>query len=90
MPAAPARPLVPTAIRDGPSWPLAPHRGQRRFGCAQPGLSRRVERGHDLLDVQAHLDAARAALVAKENEYLLAVAKLNYEGGTLLQTLGIE
>lgn len=44
----------------------------------------------DLLDVQLTVDAARAALVARENEYQMAVVALNYESGTILQMLGIE
>lgn len=44
----------------------------------------------DLLDAQVSLDHARANLVAKENEYRLAVANLSYESGTILKDLKIE
>lgn len=44
----------------------------------------------DLLDVQLTVDAARAALVARENEYRMAIIRLDYESGIILQTLGIE
>ena len=44
----------------------------------------------DLLDVQTSLDGARAGVVAKENEYQLAIIRLHYEAGTILQTLGVE
>lgn len=44
----------------------------------------------DLLDVQTSVDGARAGVVAKENEYQLAVIRLHYEAGTILQTLGVE
>jgi outer membrane protein len=43
----------------------------------------------DVLDVQVVLDRARAGLVARENEYRLAVLNLGWESGTLLQDLGI-
>jgi outer membrane protein TolC len=44
----------------------------------------------DLLDVQTSVDTARAGVVAKENEYQLAIMRLHYEAGTILQTLGVE
>jgi len=44
----------------------------------------------DMLDAQVVLDRARAGLVARENEYRLAVLTLGWESGTLLQDLGIE
>jgi outer membrane protein len=44
----------------------------------------------DLLDAQVNLDQSRASLVARKNEYEIAVAKLNFESGTILQDLGIE
>jgi outer membrane protein len=44
----------------------------------------------DLLDVQLSLNLARANLVARENEYRLAVINLSYESGTLLKDLNIE
>ncbi|GER94051.1 TolC family protein [hot springs metagenome] len=44
----------------------------------------------DLMDAQVSLDHARANLVAKENEYRLAVVNLSYESGTILKDLRIE
>jgi outer membrane protein len=44
----------------------------------------------DLLDAQVNLDQSRANLVARKNEYEVAVARLNFESGTILQDLGIE
>lgn len=44
----------------------------------------------DLLNVQLSVDAARAAVVAKENDYQLAIIRVNHEGGTILQALGLE
>jgi outer membrane protein len=44
----------------------------------------------DLMDAQVSLDHARANLVAKENEYRLAVVNLSYESGTILKDLKIE
>jgi len=44
----------------------------------------------DLLDAQVNLDRSRANLVARKNEYEIAVARLNFESGTILQDLGIE
>lgn len=44
----------------------------------------------DLLDVQLTVDAARAALAARENEYQMAIVRLDYESGIILQTLEIE
>lgn len=44
----------------------------------------------DLLDAQVSIDHARANLVAKENEYRLAVARLSYESGTILSDLQVE
>jgi outer membrane protein TolC len=44
----------------------------------------------DLMDAQVSLDRARASLVAKENEYRLAVVNLSYESGTILRDLKIE
>ena len=38
----------------------------------------------DLLDTQVNLDNARANLVAKKNAYRLAIVKLSYESGTIL------
>jgi outer membrane protein TolC len=44
----------------------------------------------DLLDVQLAVDQARAMLVARENEYRLALVKLAYESGTIIEELGIR
>ena len=44
----------------------------------------------DLLDVQLSVDHARANVVAKENEYRLAVIRLAYESGTILEDLGVK
>jgi outer membrane protein len=44
----------------------------------------------DLLDAQLVNDRARANLVAKENEYNLAVINLSFESGTILADLKIE
>ncbi len=41
----------------------------------------------DLLDSQLSFDHARANLVARENDYWLAVARLSYESGTILSDL---
>ncbi|MDR3559811.1 MAG: TolC family protein [Negativicutes bacterium] len=44
----------------------------------------------DLLDAQVNLDNARATLVARENALQLAVAVLDFESGTILQSLAVE
>jgi outer membrane protein len=44
----------------------------------------------DLLDAQVSLDHARASRAARENEYILAIANLSFEGGTILKDLDIE
>lgn len=44
----------------------------------------------DLMDAQVSLDHARASLVARENEYHLAIVNLKYESGTILKDLKIE
>lgn len=44
----------------------------------------------DLLDAQASLDNARAALVMRKNAYMIALASLSFESGTILKDLGIE
>ncbi len=44
----------------------------------------------DLLNAQVNLDRARASLVAKSNEYKLAIARLSFESGTILKDLEIE
>ncbi|MFZ3116226.1 MAG: TolC family protein [Syntrophales bacterium] len=44
----------------------------------------------DLLDAQVSIDHARANLVAKENDYRLAIARLSYESGTILSDLQVE
>jgi outer membrane protein len=44
----------------------------------------------DLLNAQVNLDRSRANLVAKKNEYELAIATLSFESGTILKDLGIE
>ncbi len=44
----------------------------------------------DLLDVQLSLNHARAGLVARENEYRLAVIRLSYESGTIMEDLGVR
>ncbi|GBD39803.1 Outer membrane protein OprJ [bacterium HR37] len=43
----------------------------------------------DLLDAQVNLDRARANLVARSNEYIVALARLSFESGTILKDLGI-
>jgi outer membrane protein TolC len=43
----------------------------------------------DLLDVQLTVDHARANVVAKENEYRLAVIRLAQEGGTIMEDLDL-
>ncbi len=44
----------------------------------------------DMLDTQLSFDHARANLVARENEYKLAVANLCYASGTILADLKLE
>ena len=44
----------------------------------------------DLLDVQLSLDQSRANLVLRENEFRLAVIRLSYESGTIIQDLNLE
>jgi outer membrane protein TolC len=44
----------------------------------------------DLLDAQLNLDRARANLTARKNEYRLAIARLGFASGTLLQDLDVE
>jgi outer membrane protein len=44
----------------------------------------------DFLDVQVHLNQARANRVAKENEHLFALINLGFESGTILKDLKIE
>ena len=44
----------------------------------------------DMLDAQLSFDHARANLVARENEYKLAVANLGYTSGTILADLKLE
>lgn len=44
----------------------------------------------DLLDAQLSLDHTRANLVARENEYQIAVISLAYESGTILNDLQVE
>ncbi|HMK56366.1 MAG TPA: TolC family protein [Dissulfurispiraceae bacterium] len=44
----------------------------------------------DLLDSQANLDHQRAAYIARSNDYRLASANLSFQGGLLLQDLGLE
>jgi hypothetical protein len=44
----------------------------------------------DLLDVQLNLNHARAAVIARENAYKLAVINLGYESGTIMKDLNIE
>jgi outer membrane protein len=44
----------------------------------------------DLLDVQLNVDHSRANVVARENEYRLALIRLSYESGTILEDLGIK
>jgi len=43
----------------------------------------------DVLDSQVALDRARAGLVARENEYRVAVLNLGWESGTILEDLGM-
>ncbi len=44
----------------------------------------------DLLNAQVNLDSARANLVARRHEYKLAIARLSFESGTILEDLEIE
>ena len=44
----------------------------------------------DLLEVQTSLDGARAAVVDKEGGYLVAVANLGFQSGTILQEFGLN
>ena len=44
----------------------------------------------DMLDAQVSFDHARANLVARENEYKLAIANLSFAGGTMLADLQQE
>jgi outer membrane protein len=44
----------------------------------------------DLLDVQTSLDAARANVVHREAAYLISIAELAFQSGTLLDDLGLE
>jgi outer membrane protein len=44
----------------------------------------------DLMDVQLNLDRARANLLARENDYRLAILTLTYESGTIMSDLKIE
>jgi outer membrane protein len=44
----------------------------------------------DLLDVQLSVGHARANVVARENEFQLAVINLAFESGTILKDLGLE
>lgn len=44
----------------------------------------------DLIDAQTSLDNARAAAIARENDYRLAVIRLGFESGTILTDLKIE
>lgn len=44
----------------------------------------------DLLNAQSSLDQARAGCIAREGEYRLAVIRLSYESGMVMQDLHIE
>ncbi len=44
----------------------------------------------DLLDVQLNVDHTRANVVGKENEYRLALIRLAYESGTILNDLDVK
>ena len=44
----------------------------------------------DMLDAQVSFDHARANLVARENEYKLAIANLSYASGTIIADLRME
>lgn len=44
----------------------------------------------DMLDAQVSLDHAGANLVAKENEYQLAIANLGFASGTIMEDLQLE
>ena len=44
----------------------------------------------DLLDVQLSLDQARANRVMRENEFRLAVIRLSFESGTIIEDLNLE
>lgn len=43
----------------------------------------------DLLSAQASLEQARAAVVERENAVGIAAATLSFEGGTMLEDLGV-
>ncbi len=43
----------------------------------------------DLLDVQLNVDHSRAGVVARENEYRLALIRLAYESGTIMEDLDL-
>lgn len=44
----------------------------------------------DMLDAQTSLDAARTDVVAKEAAYYIALARLSFQSGTIMQDLEIE
>ncbi|MBF0327991.1 MAG: TolC family protein [Nitrospirae bacterium] len=44
----------------------------------------------DLIDAQTSLDNARAEVIARENNYRLAVIRLGFESGTILKDMKIE
>jgi outer membrane protein TolC len=44
----------------------------------------------DLLDAQLNLDIARVQVIARKNELITAIARLNLESGTLFKELGIN
>jgi outer membrane protein len=44
----------------------------------------------DLLDAQISVDHARANVVAKDNEYRVAVIRLGFESGTIHEDLGVD
>ena len=82
---------------------LAVEEAEKNAELARAALSsaeegRRLVRGRfenslsplvDLLDVQLSVDRARANVVARENEYCLAVIRIGYESGTMVGDLGL-
>lgn len=44
----------------------------------------------DLLDVQLNVDHSRANVVARENDYFLALVRLGFEAGTIMRDLGLK
>jgi outer membrane protein TolC len=81
-----------------------PGRSEKNWELAQEAL-KTAEEGHrlvkvryegslapivDMLDAQVSFDHTRANLVARENEYKLAIANLCYSSGTIHADLKLE